>query len=426
MILSSFCEDENNGDLNVELRNINIDEGFGDDDAYWYPLDKISFDLDVENEGSWDVENIEIKICLLDTDSGKCVIDEDDMDLEDDDFDLDEDDDVTIVVEFEVNPRELTDGNNDYILYAKAIGKVDDSDSIFDGDKTCSADSKEIEIRTNEEFIIIDNMNIVDLTNPDDDGKVSCGSKAQITADVWNVGDSKIDEDKIFVEIYSKDLGINEVIDFQDISSLDSEELSITVDIPEDLEKNFYGILFTVYDDDNLEEKDIYENSEDDNAEFDYVIEISSCIAGAAKPSISASLSSDAKVGEELVITATITNEGSDGTFVISAENFESWAELVSVNPQVSTIDRDDSTQVIITLKPTNAGTQSFMIKTSADGEESTQSVSVSIADRDSILDGVSNTMLYLIVGIAVVLILIVLALIVRISRRTTRRVADF
>jgi uncharacterized membrane protein len=140
-----------------------------------------------------------------------------------------------------------------------------------------------------------------------------------------------------------------------------------------------------------------------------------------ADPSITAALDSETVVGKELVIKATVTNNGDDNDFVISVSDFESWAELVSVSPQTTSIDEDDSVEVIIKLMPTKEGTQSFEINAIVDGETTSQSVSLSIAEDPSVFAGISDTLLYIIIGIIVLLILIFLALIVRISRRAPK-----
>ena len=70
---------------------------------------------------------------------------------------------------------------------------------------------------------------------------------------------------------------------------------------------------------------------------------------------------------------------------------------------------------------PTKEGTQSFKINAIVDGESYDQSVSLSVSEKASVFDGIDNAVLYTIIIIVAVLILIFLALIVRVSRRSAK-----
>ena len=67
---------------------------------------------------------------------------------------------------------------------------------------------------------------------------------------------------------------------------------------------------------------------------------------------------------------------------------------------------------------PTEAGQKSFKINTVIDGETYSQPLSVNIAKAPGIISGVTNTTLYLAIGIVGTLILIFSVLITRVSRR--------
>ena len=147
----------------------------------------------------------------------------------------------------------------------------------------------------------------------------------------------------------------------------------------------------------------------------------------ATAPTITANLESTTEVEKDLIVKATITNNGqSTNDFIITATGFESWANLVSVNPQSATITSGKSQEVTITLSPKTAGTQSFKINAVVDGETFNQPVSVRISEKAGMFSelGISNTMLYLIAGIVALLILIFIVLIVKLSRRP--RKAEF
>ena len=426
----SFCKDENNGNLDVDIVDVNVESGFGSDEDYWYPLDELQVKVDVENNGNWDIENIELEACLLDTATSKCVFDEDDMDLSEDKFDLDSDDDIRVTITFKIDPDNLRAGNTGYVLYVKATGEISDSDSPYDNDNTCSSDSLDAKIR-NEKFIILDNIQLVDLTKVNEDNKASCGSTVQITADVWNIDDDSIDGDKIYIVISNKELGIYKVIDMNDIGEMDREILSTTIVMPSDAVQKLFAFALKVYDDEDVSDSDIYENSEDDEAEYQIVIEVVNCAAQAPQTTISATLASAAKVGEDLVIQVSVTNTGADATYTISAEDYGTWAELVSVEPQALIIPKDSTKNLIITLKPSNSGTQTFNIKaTPLSGEAKTQQVSVTVSEKTTTgtltgaFAGLGDTTLWITAIIFLVLIVVIVLLIIRVAR--TPKASEF
>ncbi len=418
-----FYDGDNDGDLEVSIDKISVEEGFGDDEEYWYPFDEIELDIEVENNGDWDIEDIELRICLLDVERGSCILDEDDMDIEDNDFDLDTGDDKSITVTFDVDPNDLKEGNTNYILYVSAVGEIDDNKAgDDDGKETGHSTSEEIEIRTDEEFIIIDQIVLTDLSKFLNENEASCNSEVMITAKVWNIGDKDIDDDEIFVRIYNKALGINKVISFdRGIDSMDWELLETTITIPADAQEKTYSIQFTAYDDANFADKYIYENREDDRAEYGEFLKITDCKDLTLIPTITASLESAAEIGTELIVKATITNNGEDNDFIISASDFDAWATMVSIVPQTVSIAEGESAEIIITFNPTTTGSHSFKINTIVGGESYDQSVSVSIKEKPGIFAGLNNTTLYIIVGILAVLILIILTVIVKASRRKVK-----
>jgi len=417
-----FCGDIFNvADLEVDIKDINVEEGLGDDDDYWYPFDQVEIEVDVENKGDWDVEDIEFEFCLYDLDEDECILDEGDVDVTDEEFDLDEDDDEkTILITFTVDPDDLNEGSNDYEIRVKATGTIDDNDAgTLDGEETCTSDSADIEIRTNEEFFIIGNIVITDVTEPNEDNMASCGSEVLLTADVWNIGDSKIDSDEIFVRVYNRDLGLDEVIDMDDISSLDSEELNVRFTIPEDTDSKYYGIEVSVYDDEDMRDKDIYENSEDDEAVYNEFIQV---ICGPSEPqvTIDANLISDAMIGEDLVVQVSVTNDGETGSFLINPTSYEAWASLVDVSPAIVPISEGTTEQSLVTFNPTTAGAQTFKIQVNYNGQVVEKTVSVNIAEKTGLLtgafSGLGNTTLLVIAAVFLILIVAVIILIVKVA----------
>jgi len=419
---SEFYSGGNKGDLEISFDDINTLEGFGDDEAYWYPLDEVELEIKVDNKGEWDVKDIEIGFCLLDESRNRCILDESDVEIDEDDFDLDFGDDKTVKISFVVHPDDLRE-DSDYVLYVSAIGKIDDSDSPYDDEKTGDSSSKEIEIRTDEEFVVIEDIEFTSSDFSLVDGEFPKGGKVEMTATIWNIGDKDIKDDEIFVLVYNNELGIRDIIKFnKDLDSLDSKKITYSFEIPSDAESKTYAIELSAYDDEEIADNDIYENSEDDEAIFNGFLRVAEGIEVIPEPTISASLDSEAKVGEELVIIATVINNGEEGDFDITVTGYESWAELVSISPQSLSLDEDEEGTVVITFLPNDEGVQTFDVNAIYDGEAHNQAVSVSISeDEKGLFTDMNKTVLYGVAGIAALVILILLTLIVKVSRRAKK-----
>ena len=411
-----FYEGANEGKLKVRNIDFYVEEGFGDSNEFWYPLDSIRVKIELKNDGKWDIDDIEIEACLFDEEADECIMDEDDMDLSDNKFDLRDGERKTINILFDVNPGDLEVGNEVYTFYIKAVGEIDDSDKgEFDEDKTGVSTLEKVEIR-NEEFIILDNFQY--------SATVQCGENVQILADVWNVGDTKIDEDEIFIHVYEDELGINKVIELtKDISELDYEMIDFILDIPQDAEEKTYRVEFSVYDDEDLTSDDVYENSEDDEAIFSIFLKVEgNCIL--PKALVSASLDEGGKAGKELIVRATIKNTGSESaSYLVNAVGYAEWASLISVEPSTITLQAGQSADVLITLDINKevSGDRLFNIDVLSEGElVVSQPLLVEDIKKAPLGDlfGDNGVLTALIIGIALILVIIIIILAVRVARK--------
>ena len=174
-------------------------------------------------------------------------------------------------------------------------------------------------------------------------------------------------------------------------------------------------------DEDELDENSYGESSEREGDDFSIGLEVVSCQSPV--PTITASLDSATIMGENLVVKATIKNNGNLNDFIITTTGFDSWADLVSVNPTELEIASGNTQDIILTLSPKLSGPQTFVIQIAVDGETYNQPVSVNIKEEPSIFSslGVSNTTAYLIMAISALLVTIFLVLIARIARRPVR-----
>lgn len=362
-----FYEGENQGDLEISNIEFDILEGFGDDEDYWYPFDEVEITFNIENVGDWDdIKDIKIEACLWDELKGKCIFDEDDMEIDEDEFDLDSGDDLDVTITLKIDADKLTEGNRDYTFYVRAIGEIKDKDYEEDEKETGISDFKEIDIITDDNFVIIEDIKF----QPD---TVSCGGIVELTAKAWNVGDEDLEDDEVYVRIYNKELGIDELVEFDSgIGSMDYEKISLSFEVPEDIEEKTYMIKLTVYDDDSLGDDDIFKTDEEDSeSSYQGFLKVEGSCSVIPSVSVSANLESEAKAGEDLVVKATLKNTGDKSTTYTLTVESGSWAVLDSINPTSITLDAEESKDVLITLNVNKdvSGDKVFGIEVISEGE---------------------------------------------------------
>lgn len=418
-----FYDGENKGELKVEIDELRVLDGFGDDDEYWYPLDEVEIIFNIDNNGDWDIENIEIEVCVWDENEKECVFDEDDFDIDLDDFDLKKNKDEDITMILYLDAENLESENNDYIIYIKAIGEIDDKTSEYNGDKTGNSDSEKIKIITDDNFVIINNIQIKE-------DSFSCGDSLTFTADVWNIGDKELEDDEVYVHVYNKELGIDKTIEFNSgIAEMDSEQIMFTVKIPENAEEKIHKISFNAYEKKSFTDKNLFENEEEDTSKFSYLltIEKGSCLT-TPTAAISAKLDSEAKAGKDLIVKATIVNTGSETkTFTISLDSYSDWAESATADKTSVTINAGASEDVLITLKVLSdaEGENGFDIEVLEGTKYMFQPVSVTIEKASffpsltGLVSGFGNNVyLYGIGALNLLLIAAIIFVAVKVARR--------
>ena len=332
---------------------------------------------------------------------------------------------VEIIATLTIDPDELTAGNTDYIVYIKAKGKIDDSESANDGDSTCVSDSESIDIRTDEEYIIFSDITFSSDPTP-------CGEEVTLNFDVWNVGDSDIDEDDVYVWVYNKALGLDEDILFsKGIDKLDKEQVSITFNIPKEADEKTYGIFIRAYDDDSYGDNDIYENAEDDEAEIEVLLQVQgnckgSVVSGAQITAELDSETPEAIAGKQVIIRSTIKNTGTDTTtYTISVFGNSAWSSLSAIDPQVVTLDAGESKDISIFLDIDKdaEGEQEFTIKVTYGEQTTEQKVALSIekgVTQDVVVNHLrENWFIYVIALINIILIIAIIAVVKSMVGRT-------
>jgi len=418
---TTFCELEtytDQGDLEISDFDIN-NFGKGDDEEWQY-LDEIEIKIEIENTNDDDdVDDVEVEIRIFDDkieNGGNDITNDFDLkdEISDDIGTLKDGDEETLTFTINKVSPDLDDGT--YYLYLMAYE---------DGNKEnqCISESSKLDDDYYFQFSIesVDDDEAVVARDVGLDSIIDtyCDQKnLEISIPIYNLGDN--DEEKVLVNIYNSEMEINEYVVINDLDSGDDETAVFIIDIPSSLSKDKYDLDITIYFDwdDDENEENIFAYDEDTS---DEIVRLNILGCAGLEPSINANLESAAEVGTNLVVKALVTNNGNDNDFAISVSNFESWADLVSVSPQTTSIDEGEFAEVTITFKPKIAGAQSFKINTIADGESYDQSVSVNIAEKPGIFSGMSDIVTYTIIGIIAVLVLIFLVLIAKISRRPAK-----
>lgn len=404
---NSYCDCENPGDLDITIDDFSVIKGMGDEES-WYPLDTIEVEIEVENNGNWDIEDIELEWGVYDSSEDDFIIEETEKD-----FDLDEGDDKTLTLEFQLDdPDDYED--KDYVFYAKATGEVDDSDSEYDGNETCVETSEETEIIIEDDLVIMGESSMSE-TAP-------CNSKVEIFADIWNIGED--DQEDVMVRIFNSELGIDKKISFDEIDALEKETLESSFDIPDDAEEETYSIKLVVYDEDER----VYENDEDEEAVSEFPLKIEGgCISSLEKTTIiNAELKSEGISGKEIEIVADIKNtDNKTKTYTIDASNYENWADLKDMNTTTFVLDKDESAKILITMNVNDdvSGDKTFDLLVSSNEMTLTQPVTVDIEKDTSLWSKLKNslsgsTSIWGIAIINIILIIVIIIVVIRLLRK--------
>jgi len=402
---SDFCEYGNPGDLNVKISDVRVKSGFGEDDE-WLPLDEVELDVDVENNGDEDLNDVVIEWGLYNPDTKEWVIEID----EETDFNLDENDEENLVISFNIDDNmdvdlaDLEDGT--YTFYVRATGEVDNDTSL----DTCESASKNVKLVIEKDFVTMSEFEFSET--------VQCSSEFHLSADVWNIGSS--DQDDVYVKIINRDLGIDKRVDIGDIDSFENELLDFTFTMPDDVEEKSYSLTISVYNEDD----DVFENDyNDDTAVFTKSFKVS---GGCAKSeaSVTASLYSGGQAGKPLVVKATVVNTGiKETSYLLNAASYTTWASSAKVEPTSFSLNAGESRDVMITFNVNKdaSGDNIFNLEILSENELITnQPVQVPVKKAGLSLSGLSlnNWHLWAIGALNLILVIFIIVIAIRISRK--------
>jgi hypothetical protein len=398
---------ENLGELKVDIKDVSVINGFGKDEE-WLLLDEIEVEIEIENKGDYDVDDISVEWGIADESMNEWVIEMDEID----EFNIKDGDEEKLVITFRIDDDldiDLDELEGSYYLYVRATGEVDDDTNPM----TCASDSEAVSIEVESDFVILTDIEVQEV--------VQCDTEVQITADVWNIGDR--DQDEVYVIIYNKELGINEKIEIGDVDAFEDEKLDALIKIPSDAEEKTYSLKLTVYDEDD----DIYENDYDEEESiFNVFFKVEGNCGSEPNAVISASLESGGKAGQPLVIKATIVNTGDDSTtFSINAAGYTEWASSAELSQSTVLLNAGDSINVLMTfdVKKDVSGEKTFNIEILSENKlVLSQPVSVIIEKSGfSFTGGVisgDNWYLWGIGAINFILIIVIIFVAIRVARK--------
>lgn len=412
----TFCDNGRLGtNLSLDSLDINSD---GDKDEEWKPLDKITVEVDVNNDGDSNLRDVIVELGIFDSSGNDVTNDFDFSNADEEKFDvgtINDGDSETAKFEFEV-AGDIDEG--DYIIVAKAYSKkAGESNLCTDSYAGNDEETISVEAESDEgKFITFREIKFSPT-------EATCGDSVTMTFDAVNIGQD--DQDQTLISVTSNDLKIDESIEIRkNLNTGDKERISITFAVPSGLADRLYNINFNAeYDYRN----GLYRESLDDEYRISYKVFgcslSNSGSSGNAPVVIGATLASDAKAGEELVVKSTVTNTATtSGTFILDVKNLASWASLEDISDRIFTLSAGESKTVEITLLPNEdaSGEQSFNIEVSQGDKKETRSVVVDLGSAPSgSFSSLAENKLAWIIGIVnVILIILIIVVAVKISRR--------
>jgi hypothetical protein len=403
--LTKMCTYGINGTDLLSVSDIEDKSGL-DDDWNWQSLDDVTVRVTIENNGAKDNEDYKVQLYFFD-DTGKDVSSKfvDDTDsLKQEINNLDSGDDSDLDFSFKLS----TDvDSGDYRMFVKAYRSSQEKAQcvVLEGETQISIDQ-------DDDYAIVSDI-VAPVT-------ASCGDNVEITATVSNTGSN--DQDRVKVILYNKDLGLNMFREIDNMDSGDETDVTFSFAISPSVAEKLYRLTFSTefnYDDHD----ESYDDQSDSEDDYVYSLSVAGGCNDPTKPTLSARLNSTAIVDENLVVEVSLKNNANSSlSAIVAPESYDSWAELVSVNPSTITVSKQNTGKVYVTLKPTQSGQQTFNLNVVYNGKTIDQPVTVNVNAGSegwlsSLYSQFGKTGTYLLMGIVLLVVVIILILIVRAIR---------
>jgi len=221
-------------DTTSDIVEVELDDDDLDDELE--PGDTFHFEIDVENIADYDLEDIEVKVWVIDIDSGS------DLSEKASKFDLDHGDVDDVRFDFEV-PLSVDEEEFDIKVRVEGEDK-DDSSNKFEVTK----------IFRNQVDVVKDNsyevyFDDISLSSTD----LRCDSEFRVSFDLINVGDNNLDD--MYIKLFINELDLEYTSETFNLDADDEDDrdksLQFNVRLPSNLEKNSYEMKFYAYDEDD-------------------------------------------------------------------------------------------------------------------------------------------------------------------------------
>jgi len=415
VVTKTFCS---NGPVggNLSITDVTV-RNTGDEDETWEPLDTITVRVDVDNNGLGNVRNVQLKMGLFDSQGRNKV----------NSLEFSNSDEETLTLGT-INDGGTERGEYEFVIPAdfdesqyKLVFKAYSTSSGVGESRECTDTTQSYEsIDVQKQSDLGKIIAITDFTVP---AQNICGADVAGSFDIVNVGSSDDDQDQVLVRMRSPDLGIDQEFELREnLDEGDRHTFNFDIPLPTNLKDGSYPVYFrSSYE---YRNGAYHESSDSETEEVIKVIGCSGSGSGSGSgnaAAITATLGSDAKAGSPLVVNAVIRNLGTtQQTFVIDASGYQSWASLDSLSDRVITLAGGESRSVAVTLNVNKdaTGSQEFTLQATANGKTTTQDVAVTLPVSSSGFSLPGSGLLWVIGLINVILIVLIIVVAVRVSRR--------
>jgi hypothetical protein len=421
-VVISDCTNGLKGNLSIDG---SIDfSSTGDDDYEWKPLDAITITFDIKNDDNdKDIGSVYAKVIVLDS---KGVDKTSDFNFDKEKVSLGtvkSDDTKTATFTIPSVPSDITE--DDYYVYFKIYRGSDEQ--CTDNSETILSSEKITFSKLDERAVVLKDSDISTIN-------LECGQRAlDVSLDIYNVGSKR--EDNVLVLVTIPELKINQYQTLPTSLGVDKmQNLMFNLNLPV-LNKTAYDMRVLIYynynkdDKGDIESINSYDSNSLDDLDKSFIFSLkmpNSCIVQIAKPTISASVSTqDVRVGSPMEVTVTFLNNGAAATYLMSLAGYDSWANSASIEPASATVAAGSSQTFTVKLTPTKEGVQNFTVRAITNGQIVEQPMQVTVGAKAGMLSGLrsavaditgseDNAVFYLIVGIFIILIVLILILIVK------------
>jgi len=404
---------------NLTINDVSI-ESDGEDEDEWKPLDVITIEVEVENEGDEEIEDVFVELGLFDS-NGKNFADDLDFMNEDEERievgDLGDGDEETLTFKFKVPADFDEKGTFKLAIKAHSKQKGEKNECTHTSSDLDNTIFQEIKIEREDEegkFIAIDEVKL-------EPTEAVCGDTVKLTTVIFNLGSKEQDQVKIKLVNSKLNLDLSREIR-EDLDEGDKKTVEFQFIVPATATDGTYLLeLNAEYD----YRRGTYRESSDESTTTSF--KVFGCKAEGKKEdkiaTISASLESDAKAGQEILVKTVVTNLGSQQKdFVVTASGYENWATLSSISERLINLKAGEAKDVMVKLNasPDASGEKSFLLEVRSGDKLETREIAVNVEGKQQgpsfNLGG--NNLIWIIGIINIILIILIIVVAIRVSRR--------